>query len=277
MYYKDNPQIPLHIYQTWNTKDLPPKMNLCVEKIKKSNPEFKHHLFDDTDCRDFIKQHFDTEVLNAYDCLIPGAYRADLWRYCILYKWGGIYLDIKYEPVGNFRFIEIVDKEYWVLDRPYCLISSTTEHNLYLANHPRYYEYVYPNISKSYWENKKIGVYNALIICKPQNQLLKRCINRIVENVRNQYYGYNPLYPTGPGMISDLLSEKEYKKFIKDTELFYSLCGMMIVSKQNPILKHYKEYRDEQKQCENIPLYPECWEDKKIYKKATNNLTIKLT
>ena len=78
--------IPLHIYQTWYTKNLPPKMAECVESLKQDNPEFEHHLYDDLDCRNFIKNNFSEEILQTYDSLIPGAYRADLWRYCILYK-----------------------------------------------------------------------------------------------------------------------------------------------------------------------------------------------
>jgi mannosyltransferase OCH1-like enzyme len=87
--------IPLDIYQTWTTKELSPKMKECVETLKRENPEFTHHLYDDDDCYKFIKDNFDKEVADSYDNIIPGAFKADLWRYCILYKKGGIYLDIK--------------------------------------------------------------------------------------------------------------------------------------------------------------------------------------
>ena len=89
------PVIPLNIYQTWHTKDLPPLMRNAVNKIIRMNPRFNYKLFDDNDCRNFIKDNFNEDVLNAFDTLIPGAYKADLWRYCILYKNGGVYLDIK--------------------------------------------------------------------------------------------------------------------------------------------------------------------------------------
>ena len=93
-----NSVIPLHIFQTWHTKNLPPNMRQSVEYIKRSNPRFHHRLFDDNECHDFIRDNFDESVLHAYNKLIPGAYKADLWRYCVLYKLGGIYLDIKYIP-----------------------------------------------------------------------------------------------------------------------------------------------------------------------------------
>ena len=60
-----NSIIPLNIFQTWPSKDLPPKMKECVELLKKQNPRFTHYLFDDNECREFIKNHFNYEVLNA--------------------------------------------------------------------------------------------------------------------------------------------------------------------------------------------------------------------
>ena len=41
-----NSVIPLKIYQTWYTKDLPPKMQECVDKKKRENPEFEYNLYD---------------------------------------------------------------------------------------------------------------------------------------------------------------------------------------------------------------------------------------
>ena len=64
--------IPRHIYQTWHTRDnLPEKMRECITTLQKQNPEFIHHLFDDDDCREFIKDNYSAELVNAYDSLIP--------------------------------------------------------------------------------------------------------------------------------------------------------------------------------------------------------------
>ena len=41
------PVIPLTIYQTWYTKDLPPNMQKNVEYLKQQNPEFSYELYDD--------------------------------------------------------------------------------------------------------------------------------------------------------------------------------------------------------------------------------------
>ena len=78
--------IPLNIYQTWHTKRVPPKMFETINLIKNLNPRFNYQLFDDNDCREFIKNNFEPKVLHSFDSLIPGAYKADLWRYCIYIK-----------------------------------------------------------------------------------------------------------------------------------------------------------------------------------------------
>ena len=108
--------IPPNIFQTWYTKFLPPLMAKSIKTIQLLNPKFKYFLFDDNDCREFIKTHFKPEVLWAYDSLTPGAYKADLWRYCVLFIHGGIYLDIKYTPLNQFRFINLLEKEHLVSD-----------------------------------------------------------------------------------------------------------------------------------------------------------------
>ena len=86
-----NSVIPLHVYTCWHTKDLPPLMKQNYEKLISYNPKMKFHLYDENDCREFIKTNFKPDVLDAYDSLIPNAYKSDLWRYCILYKQSYIY------------------------------------------------------------------------------------------------------------------------------------------------------------------------------------------
>jgi mannosyltransferase OCH1-like enzyme len=140
--------IPLKIFQTWYTKDLPYNMKQNVDKLKTSNPEFEHYLFDDNDCREFIKNNFHESVLKAYDKLIPGAYKADLWRYCVLYIHGGIYMDIKLNCINGFKLIELTKANHLVKDRL-----------------------------------PPLTIYNALMVCQSGSPLLWKAIQIIVINV----------------------------------------------------------------------------------------------
>ncbi len=78
---------------------LPPKMYECVVSNLIHNRvgvDCAYYLYNDADCRAFIRSAFPPAVVAAYDRLIPTAFKADLWRYCVLYKFGGVYLDVKY-------------------------------------------------------------------------------------------------------------------------------------------------------------------------------------
>ena len=80
-----NSTIPLHLYTCWHTKDLPPLMKENYDFLVESNPKIAFHLYDEDTCREFIKNNFEEDVLNAYNSLIPCSYKSDLWRFCVLY------------------------------------------------------------------------------------------------------------------------------------------------------------------------------------------------
>jgi hypothetical protein len=86
--------IPKHIFQTWKTKDLPYGIKQSIAKMMSINPGYHHHLYDDKEIAQFINEHFPGRIANAFSRLAIGAAKADLWRYCVLYHYGGVYLDI---------------------------------------------------------------------------------------------------------------------------------------------------------------------------------------
>ena len=89
--------IPKIIYQTWKTKQLPETCAQIQENIQRLNPSYELVIYDDHDMDNFIRSNFDEYVFRCYSALNVGAAKADLWRYCILYKNGGVYLDIDSE------------------------------------------------------------------------------------------------------------------------------------------------------------------------------------
>ena len=222
--------IPLNIFQTWHSKNLPPIMAKNVEFIKQSNPAFNYMLFDDDDCREFIKNNFKVDVLNAFDTLIPGAYKADLWRYCVLYTNGGIYIDIKYMPINGFKLISLTEKEHWVLD---------------IDNN---------------------GIYNALIVAKPGNDILLQAINNIVSNVQNRYYGNSGLEPTGPLLLTKLFSSQQKQALDMKHAFYISFQYRFILFNNYYVFKSYNEYLDEHAHNQKVQHYSILWNQHNIYK-----------
>lgn len=92
---------PKVIYQTFHDKSLVPQK--VSDQFKKFAPDYRRVLWDDDECHAFIHRHFGRDVARRFTEL-QGCFRADLFRYCVLYVNGGIYMDIKTElirPVGE--------------------------------------------------------------------------------------------------------------------------------------------------------------------------------
>lgn len=55
---------------------------------------WEHKFFSDEASGEFLETHFPPEVKEAYDALTAGAFKADLFRYCVLFIYGGVYADV---------------------------------------------------------------------------------------------------------------------------------------------------------------------------------------
>ena len=222
--------IPLNIYQTWNSHDtIPPKMKEIMDSIKTDNPEFNYKCYNNNDCIEFIKNNFDETILDAYNRIIPASYRSDLWRYCVLYINGGIYLDTKMKPVNGFKFLSVTDKEYFVRD----------------------------------FNTSGKGVVTCFVVSKPKNDRLLKAINAIVDNVNNNFYGESSLSPTGPLLLKRFFTDNEIdnldleycfnedssKTIISRVPNSYKDAILerddVVYSNQNKIHKRYNDYWNE--------------------------------
>lgn len=207
-----NISIPKNVYQTYK-RPIPSVIQESMSILQKQNKNFKFYFFDDEMCQNFIKEHFDKNVLNAYNILIPGAYKADLWRYCVMYIKGGIYIDCKYIMNENYTLDSLLNSEYYVRD-----VNAILRYNE---------EYI----------------YQALLVSKPKNRLFLKCINKIVDNVNSRNICRCDLDVTGPRLFSDQLRENmnylvERGKFnVKD--LKHTGCGNVFY-KDNLYLKVHK-------------------------------------
>ena len=141
-------------------EDLPQVFKDNMEKIKQSVK-----YYDDEMCESFVREHF-PEALEAYNSLIPGAFKADFWRVMILLKFGGTYMDMGFQIVSalenyeEFDFVSVID------------------------GNPQ-------------------SIYQAFMYSKPNCLLLKMVYDMILYNVKNQLYGMSALYVTGPYLIGE--------------------------------------------------------------------------
>ena len=108
-------KIPKYIFQTiTNKKDINDDIQKNIDYLRAKNPEYKYVLFDENDRIDFIKKNYNKDILDTYLLINPnyGPARADLFRYLLMYKYGGIYLDIKSSCNTPFSDIIKDDTKY---------------------------------------------------------------------------------------------------------------------------------------------------------------------
>lgn len=116
--------------------------------------DFDVQLFNDKAAFNFMSEHFPS-CLQTYVNFELGAHRADLWRYCILYKYGGLYMDIKVVPQVNLtRFSGTHDKYTW-----FAVLDSS-----------------------------RMDIFNAIIATPPHNPIIYECIQHILRNPTPRWY-----------------------------------------------------------------------------------------
>ena len=98
--YTEVPQaagkIPNHVYQTWITPVLPLLLALEVTRFRKLNHDYSFSFFDDRQMAGYMDSHYAGHpILKVFKDVRMPVVRADIWRYCILFREGGIYCDIK--------------------------------------------------------------------------------------------------------------------------------------------------------------------------------------
>ena len=88
--------IPKNIFQTHKSfqyiKSKPHISNAVSSWIKHSK-EFNYYFYNNNLCDNFMIENFSGKIYEAYKKLPLGVMKADLWRYCIIYRFGGIYAD----------------------------------------------------------------------------------------------------------------------------------------------------------------------------------------
>lgn len=159
--------IPKTLIHTWNTKEIEnTDLYYPVKVLKTLHPDYNYVIFDEEERKNFIKNNYDERVLNAYNKLKPGTYKADLWRYCYLYKNGGFYMDIKF--VMRKSFNAIINEN----------IKLLTGKAMYTD-----------------------GINPGFTACLPNEPLMKAAIDTTVDRIEKNYYGISSLDITGPLMF----------------------------------------------------------------------------
>ncbi|MFA7236500.1 MAG: glycosyltransferase [Phycisphaeraceae bacterium] len=99
------PTIPKIIHQTAKTTEIPAKWQGFQKKMRDLHPDWTYCFHTDEDNLQFVRKEF-PEFLDVYLNLPLNIMRADVIRYLLMYRVGGLYADMDYEMLKPFDFNE---------------------------------------------------------------------------------------------------------------------------------------------------------------------------
>lgn len=164
-------RIPRVIYQTFKTRLVDPNMYKAICTILEHNPEYDYYFYTDQECENELQERYGPQYVRAFRDLIPGAFKADWWRYCILYDKGGVYLDVDF--VARTSLHPYVPRE---MDFFSCMD---------LSHH---------------------AIYQAIIGSVPRHPFLKATLVLCFENIQSYSYAQGILDVTGPCMMGSAMN-----------------------------------------------------------------------
>lgn len=163
--------IPKIIHQTFKSDKLPFISRWHISRLRKRNPEYRYEFYDDGRIEQFLQVNFEEEVFEQYRKLNIGAAKADFFRYAILLKEGGIYIDIDSSITGKLDdFIEQDDV---------AIISK--EHN--------------PGLFVQW-----------ALIYQPGHPFLQKTLDMVLDNIRHNRYPHDVHKMTGPSIYSNAIN-----------------------------------------------------------------------
>jgi inositol phosphorylceramide mannosyltransferase catalytic subunit len=106
--------IPRVLHQTFPSRILPIAFRENVRRLRELHPNWDYRFYDDDDIVQYIRAHYGEEIFAYFMRIDPryGAARADVFRYLLMYREGGVYLDIKSAARGPLDEVLRSDDQY---------------------------------------------------------------------------------------------------------------------------------------------------------------------
>lgn len=180
--------IPKIIHQTWKDEDVPRKWVGFQQKVISLNPDWEYRLWTDNDNDAFVREEF-PDFYEIFTGFSRNIMRADVIRYLIMYRLGGVYLDLDYEMLYPFDF----------------------------GNH----ELVLPqNRSKSYGDPEdKLG--NCIFASIPRHPFWKDVIDDLRDHPPEVTDYSQIVDATGPGLLTRIFRSRDYTNVHLPERLVY--------------------------------------------------------
>jgi len=250
--YDDDGSIPKIIYRTapFRFEEIPQIIQESYQKDLEKSPEYSIFYFDDFDCQCFIEENYGMEYLSLYNKLIPTAFKADLFRYLLLYKHGGVWMDFSMSLNVPLEKIISNFKQVYVRDRIHLVHGN--------------------------WMNK-VAIYQGFLCTIKGTEVLRITIDRCLKNIKDRNLTQSCLSVTGTILLGMVYRELgiDGTKDIESTKIGYINKDIymyayeydkdnVILDNSTPIIKikHENHYGLIYK---NRDHYGELWNQQKVF------------
>ena len=168
--------IPKIIWQTheWEYKDLPNNFKRCIQTWKNLNPEWEHRYHSSID-RAIAVRDFDQEIYEYY-MFADKVTQSDIWRYVVLYQYGGFYTDmdsfcimpLEYSFKKFYNGKDIFCKkiyyreEYSEKESKYLSLKQIENSPIGAIPKSNIFNLIIQNIKNKYKENSVLDLYNEI-------------------------------------------------------------------------------------------------------------------
>lgn len=171
-------KIPFILHQTSRSSEVELQQYETCMINRYMNPEYKYQFYTDQEIQQYVRTHY-PQYVKAFDSLIPGAFRADLFRYMVLLREGGVYMDCKTSTIIPLR------------------------------------EFLPSNTGfASFTDFDESAVQISFVASVPGHPIVQRALELAIANISEHKYGRNALDVTGPQVcgrvINQLIGKSEY-------------------------------------------------------------------
>jgi mannosyltransferase OCH1-like enzyme len=177
-------------------------------------PEYELIIYDSNKIYDFLMQYYGKKFVFIYDMIIPHAFKCDFFRYCLLYKEGGVYSDLKQVPIKK---IDI-------------------ENYQFIASYEKHIDF-----------QKMLGLdflpcQNCFIACVKEHPYIKSAIDMCIQNILKKRYNSFCTDVTGPVMLGRCIKYvRENIHIDYNKELFFYFYAY----RKNDVVEFYINEHDD--------------------------------
>jgi mannosyltransferase OCH1-like enzyme len=206
--------IPKIIVQFWHDLNhIPLDVQECIESWRKLIERgFKHFIYDDTKARNFIRKHYCSKYVTAFNLCNHPAMRCDYFRLCYILKFGGFYVDA--DEVYQGKELQLLFNNNYLKVQPLCydiLKENMVNPTTFLKVNDDSLDWIF-------------YVNNNPIVAPPKHPVIRIALNRATRIILNQEAKLRDIQSTtGPGNLSASLVKYwiwlEHKR--KDQDFYF--------------------------------------------------------